>query len=53
MRSASSTSRAPELATFWVNRLGVAPEQLIEADATGPDLEHLARWVSAQAVVGG
>lgn len=34
--------------TFWVNRLGVPPEQLIAADASGPDLPHLAAWVSAR-----
>ena len=34
--------------TFWVNRLGVAPEELIAADASGPDLTALAAWVSAR-----
>lgn len=31
--------------TFWVNRLGAAPEELITADASGPDLARLADWV--------
>ena len=31
--------------TFWVNRLGVPAEELIQPDATGPDLTHLARWL--------
>ncbi len=34
--------------TFWVNRLGVTPEQLIAADASGPDLAQLVTWVSAR-----
>lgn len=34
--------------TFWVNRLGAAPEELIEADASGSDLVQLAAWVSAR-----
>jgi 2-haloacid dehalogenase len=34
--------------TFWVNRLGVAPEQLVDVDASGPDLARLATWVSAR-----
>jgi len=34
--------------TFWVNRLGVSPEQLIAADASGPDLASLAAWVSTR-----
>ncbi|MCC6524471.1 MAG: haloacid dehalogenase type II [Polyangiaceae bacterium] len=33
--------------TFWVNRLGTAPEELVAADATGPDLARLATWVAA------
>ena len=32
--------------TFWVNRLGVAPEQLVAAHASGSDLAQLANWVS-------
>lgn len=34
--------------TYWVNRLGVAPEQLAAADASGPDLVGLATWVSTR-----
>jgi len=34
--------------TFWVNRLGAAPEELISSDATGPDLEHLSHWLLAR-----
>jgi len=34
--------------TFWVNRLGATPEQLVAADASGPDLEHLVTWVSTR-----
>lgn len=34
--------------TFWVNRLGVTPEELPPGpDATGPTLEELAAWVAA------
>ncbi len=32
--------------TFWVNRLGVEPEALVSADATGPDLGALERWLA-------
>jgi 2-haloacid dehalogenase len=32
--------------TFWVNRLGVAAEQLETPDATGSDLSALAGWVT-------
>jgi 2-haloacid dehalogenase len=32
--------------TFWVNRLGATPEQLVVADASGPDLKALASWIS-------
>lgn len=31
--------------TFWVNRLGAVPEELIAADAVGPDLRSLTRWI--------
>jgi 2-haloacid dehalogenase len=34
--------------TFWVNRLAVAPEELTPPDATGPDLIHLAAWLTAR-----
>lgn len=34
--------------TFWVNRLAVAPEELTPPDATGPDLVHLAAWLTAR-----
>ena len=34
--------------TFWVNRLGVTAEQLIEPDASGADLAGLASWISAR-----
>lgn len=30
--------------TFWVNRLGVPSEQLVDHVASGPDLDALARW---------
>jgi 2-haloacid dehalogenase len=32
--------------TFWVNRLGVAPEQLVAPDGTGPTLAELAEFVA-------
>lgn len=32
--------------TFWVNRLGVTPEQLIEPDATGSTLAELSEFVA-------
>ena len=32
--------------TFWVNRLGAPLEQLVPADASGPDLQALASWLS-------
>jgi 2-haloacid dehalogenase len=36
------------LRTFWVNRLGVAPETLApEVAASGPTLAELARFVGA------
>lgn len=35
--------------TFWVNRLGVAPDELVAADATGPDLTALAAWLASRA----
>lgn len=31
--------------TYWVNRLNVPAEELRPADATGPDLTSLARWL--------
>jgi 2-haloacid dehalogenase len=31
--------------TFWVNRLGVAPEVLVDADASGADLGALEAWI--------
>jgi 2-haloacid dehalogenase len=34
--------------TFWVNRLGVAEDELIAADASGPDLAHLASWLAGE-----
>ena len=34
--------------TFWLNRLGVAGEQLIAPDATGSDLASLASWISTR-----
>lgn len=33
--------------TFWVNRLGVVPDELVPADATGPTLAELAAFVAA------
>jgi 2-haloacid dehalogenase len=32
--------------TFWVNRLGVAQEQLVEPDGTGPTLKELGEFVA-------
>jgi 2-haloacid dehalogenase len=32
--------------TFWVNRLGLAHEELLEPDASGSDLGQLASWVA-------
>jgi 2-haloacid dehalogenase len=32
--------------TFWVNRLDVAPEELIAADASGTDLLQLGAWAA-------
>lgn len=34
--------------TFWVNRLGVAPEALSAPDASGPSLVELAGWVESR-----
>lgn len=31
--------------TYWVNRLNVPAEELCPADATGPDLSSLVRWI--------
>jgi 2-haloacid dehalogenase len=36
------------LPTFWVNRFGVTEEQLVAPDASGPDLQALARWLAAR-----
>jgi 2-haloacid dehalogenase len=33
--------------TFWVNRLGLAAEELVAADASGPDLCALASWIAS------
>jgi 2-haloacid dehalogenase len=33
------------LPSFWVNRLGAVPEELIAADASGPTLRELATWI--------
>lgn len=38
--------------TFWVNRLGVAAEELVTAEATGPDLVALASWLAAKDAAG-
>ena len=35
--------------TFWVNRFQAAPEELVEADASGPDLTVLAAWLATRA----
>jgi len=32
--------------TFWVNRLGVPQEQLVDPDGTGPTLAELAEFVA-------
>ena len=37
------------LPTFWVNRLGATAEELVTPDASGPDFNALASWLTARA----